>query len=79
MPHKVLQSLENFEHDRCVDLFQRESGSYGFEAWRRDPESTGGWFAIGGFADEKFDDLAGTLQSARRRVPWFHDLMTAER
>jgi hypothetical protein len=79
MSRTVLQSLENFEHDRCVDLFQRENGTFGFDSWRRDPEANGGWFVIGGFADEIFDDPEQALQSARRRIPWFHDLMAVER
>ena len=28
----VLESIENAEHDRCVDLFRRPDGSFGFEA-----------------------------------------------
>ena len=31
----VLESVENAEHDRCVDLFRRPDGSFGFEAFRR--------------------------------------------
>jgi len=79
MSRTVLQSLENFEHDRCVDLFRRDDGSYGFESFRRDPESSGGWFPVGGFADEVFDSDNAALQSARQRVAWFNELMAVER
>ena len=37
----VFVSIENFEHDRCVDLFSRPDGSYGFEEFRRDVEDRG--------------------------------------
>lgn len=37
----VLASLENEEHDRCIDLFRRPDGSHGFEEFRRDPEDAG--------------------------------------
>ncbi len=37
----VFISIENFEHDRCVDLFSRPDGSYGFEEFRRDVEDGG--------------------------------------
>jgi hypothetical protein len=30
----VLASLENEAHDRCVDVFERPDGSYGFEEFR---------------------------------------------
>ena len=32
----VVDSIENFERDRCVDIFRRPDGSYGFEEFRRD-------------------------------------------
>jgi hypothetical protein len=75
----VLQSLENFEHDRCVDLFRRDDATFGFESFRRDHEAKGGWFPVGGFADDVFSDLGSALQSAQRRVPWFDDLLAIER
>jgi hypothetical protein len=34
----VFISIENFEHNRCVDLFLRPDGSCGFEEFRRDAE-----------------------------------------
>ena len=37
----VLESVENDEHDRCVDLFRRHDGSFGFEVFRRDVEDAG--------------------------------------
>jgi hypothetical protein len=37
----VFISIENFEHNRCVDLFSRPDGSYGFEEFRRDVEDQG--------------------------------------
>ena len=79
MSRTVLQSLENFEHDRCVDLFRRDDGSYGFESFRRDPESRSGWFPVGGFAGEVFDSGDAALQSARCRVAWFNDLKAVEK
>jgi len=35
---RVFTSIENFEHDRCVDLFWRPDESYGFEEFGRDAE-----------------------------------------
>jgi hypothetical protein len=42
----VFVSIENFEHDRCVDLFSRPDGSYGFEEFRRDVEDRGDWTPV---------------------------------
>lgn len=37
----VLESIENPQHDRCVDLFTQPDGSFGFEEFRRDVEDAG--------------------------------------
>ncbi len=39
----VFDSIENRQHDRCVDLFRRPDGSFGFEEFRRDVEDAGNW------------------------------------
>ena len=36
-PWAPLVSYENFDATRCVDIFVRDDGSYGFEEFRRDP------------------------------------------
>ena len=41
----VFLSIENFDHDRCVDLFSRPDGTHGFEEFRRDAEDRGAWDA----------------------------------
>jgi hypothetical protein len=42
----VFASVENFEHDRCVDIFARPDGSYGFEEFRLDIEDGGQWTPV---------------------------------
>jgi hypothetical protein len=42
----VFLSIENFDHDRCVDLFSRRDGSCGFEEFRRDVEDRGEWTPV---------------------------------
>src|SRR5476651_2217555 len=37
----VSNSIENQEHDRCVDIFRRPDGTHGFEEFRRDVEDAG--------------------------------------
>ena len=34
----VLASHQTPEADRCVDIFSRPDGTFGFEEFRRDPE-----------------------------------------
>ena len=42
----VFVSVENPEHDRCVDMFSRPDSSYGFEEFRRDIEDSGQWTPV---------------------------------
>ena len=47
----VFISIENVEHDRCVDLFSRPDGTCGFEEFRRDAEDRGAWTPVSYFSD----------------------------
>lgn len=71
----VFTSIENPEHDRCVDLFSRPDGSFGFEEFRRDAEDGGSWTAIRYFSTAQYPDEASARAAARRAVPWFDDLL----
>ena len=53
----VLSSIETFDGDRCVDIFQRADGTFGFDEFRRDPETKTGWVRIGQFENDVFDVL----------------------
>ena len=66
----VLSSIENAEADRCVDLFVRPDGTFGFEEYRRDPEDRGGWTPVTGYAGIAFPTREAAMAEARRRVPW---------
>ena len=70
MKKRVLQSLETPDSGRCVDLFLRDDGSYGFEIYRRDSEDLSGWFAIGGHVEKSFATEALAVAAARRFAPW---------
>lgn len=41
---KVITSLHNDAVDRCVDIFVRSDGTYGYDEFRRDIEDQGTWF-----------------------------------
>lgn len=70
----VLASLQIPEGNRCVDLFRRSDGTFGFEEFRRDPEDLGTWTPVAYFSDRVFmtEDDAGA--AARRAVPWLTQL-----
>ncbi|MDD9911188.1 MAG: hypothetical protein OXR62_16080 [Ahrensia sp.] len=44
---RVVRSINATGDMRCVDIFERPDGNFGFEEYRRDPETAEGWFPIG--------------------------------
>jgi hypothetical protein len=66
----VFVSVENSEHDRCVDFFSRADGSYGFEEFRRDIEDGGEWTPVQYYSGVAYVSSAAALDAAERSVPW---------
>lgn len=71
----VLDSYETVEGDRCVDLFARPNGTFGFEEFRRDPEDRGAWTPLSYFSDREFATSATALDGARKSVVWLLPLL----
>ena len=71
--NRVLDSFNAHGESRCVDIFLRPDGSFGFEEYRRDAEDARGWFAVGGFAGRVFASREDALAQARRTVAWLDD------
>ena len=67
----VLRSVETADGDRCVDIFRRADGSFGFEGYRRDAEDTSGWFRVTQFGEQRYDSECAAVGAARRAFPWF--------
>ena len=61
----VIKSIEIEDGLRCVDVFRRGDGSYGFEEYRRDPEDRRGWYATGGFFCVTFRDRHGCFEASK--------------
>jgi hypothetical protein len=66
----VLRSIENGEHDRCVDLFRRPNGSFGFEEFRRDVEDAGAWTPVAYHSGAAYSSADDALSAAARAVVW---------
>jgi hypothetical protein len=74
---KVLASLSTPSVDRCVDIFLRPGGTFGFEEFRRDPEDRGAWTPVAYFSGQDYDTEAEALAAARARVSWLGDVLDA--
>jgi hypothetical protein len=66
----VVDSIENDSHDRCVDLFLRPNGTYGFEEFRRDVEDGGAWTPMAFFSHAAWDSKDAAQNAAVRAVAW---------
>jgi len=74
---KVIVSYELPSGDRCVDIFKRLDGTFGFEEYRRDAEDPGGWFAPGVFSDQIFDLESAAEDAATQQVAWLPELIAS--
>lgn len=71
----VLDSVENAQHDRCVDVFQRPDGSFGFEEFRRDVEDAGAWTPVSFQSRRTYPSQPAALDAARQTVVWLDEAM----
>ena len=69
----VFTSIENFDHDRCVDLFSRPDGSFGFEEFRRDPEDRGEWTPVKYYSNSAYGSQEAAFAAAMQVVEWLPD------
>jgi hypothetical protein len=67
---QVLSSLEDEDGTRCVDVFRRADGSFGFKEFRRDPEDGGRWTLVADYSDRRFVSLEEALHDAGSVVAW---------
>jgi hypothetical protein len=71
----VLASFQTFEADRCVDLFSRPEGTFGFEEFRRDPEDRGAWTPVSYFSSRNYASRSDAMKSACQKVVWLNALL----
>lgn len=66
----VFNSIENDAHNRCVDLFQRPDGTFGFEEFRADVEDAGAWTPVGYYSVLVHSSKEAALNAAINAVAW---------
>lgn len=71
----VFRSIENAEHDRCVDLFRRPDGSFGFEEFRRDVEDAGLWTPVAYYSVAAYCSTDDALKAAAASVAWLAEAL----
>ena len=76
--NKVLQSINQEGELRCIDVFLRPDGTFGFEEYRRDPEDGRGWFPVGFYYEQFFESSADAVVAAKARVSWLAGAVEAQ-
>jgi hypothetical protein len=71
----VLVSHQTGDAYRCVDVFSRPDGTYGFEEFRRDPEDMGAWTPVNYFSGREYATEGVALAAAREAVSWLGPLL----
>jgi hypothetical protein len=66
----VLRSVEDVHHERCVDLFERPDGTFGFEEFRRDIEDQGRWTATAYYSGKGYPSHQAAWEAAKATVAW---------
>ena len=66
----VVTSHQTADGSRCVDIFSRPDGTFGFEEFRRDPEDMGAWTPVSYFSGRRYPTEARALEAAVQSIPW---------
>lgn len=66
----VVRSINMEGEQLCVDIFRRPDGTYGFDAFRRDPEDNRGWYSVGYYSGKVFENAEIALSEAQKSVSW---------
>lgn len=74
----VFASIENHEHDRCVDIFRRPDLTFGFEEFRRDVEDAGAWTPVQFFSDKAYASSEEAYRAAEGLVPWLAEVLASD-
>ena len=71
----MLASHQTLEADRCVDVFSRPDGTFGFEEFRRDSEDMGAWTPVSYYSSREYPTADAARAAARQAVPWLSSIL----
>ena len=76
MPRKVLTSFEDDGRINCVDIFVRQDGTFGFDAFRADLDVGVGWRSTGMLSHHIFATGEEALREVQKRFSWVNQSET---
>jgi hypothetical protein len=75
----VIASPSTPNADRCVDVFRRPDGTFGFEEFRRDPEDMGAWTPVAYYSERAYATAEDAVAAARKSVHWLEAVIDTSR
>ncbi len=70
----VIRSINNSDQSLCVDIFQRNDKTYGFEEYRRDKETYEGWYKVNMYEQNIYQTEKEAFADACKYVYWLREI-----
>jgi hypothetical protein len=72
----VVDSFENEDRNKCVDIIQTKVGKFLFQEWRREPEDLHGWFLLGDSSPHAFASQLEATSAACQAIIWLNVIVS---
>ncbi len=69
----VIRSINNIDESLCVDIFQREDNTFGFDEYRRDKETNEGWYKIHSYGHNIYLTEQEAFDNACKNILWLSE------
>ncbi len=69
----VIRSINNSDESLCVDIFQREDNTFGFDEFRRDKETNEGWYKIQSYGHNVYLTEQEAYNHACEKILWLYN------
>ena len=69
----VVRSINNADKSLCVDVFQREDNTFGFDEFRREKETNEGWYKIHSYGHNIYLTEQEAYNQACKNILWLNN------
>ena len=69
----VIRSINNIDESLCVDIFQREDNTFGFDEFRSDKETNEGWYKIHSYGYNIYLTEQEAYNHAYKNILWLNN------
>jgi hypothetical protein len=69
--YSVINSFDNEDRNRCVDIIKDLKGAFRFQEWRRDTEDLNGWYLMRDSEPYSFQTEQDAITAASASIKWF--------